>query len=59
MSDIYSIGVLLWEISSGQPPFIDESHDFSLFLQISQGYRETIVPGTPIDYSNLYTGKYK
>ncbi|GBB93158.1 hypothetical protein RclHR1_02120010 [Rhizophagus clarus] len=55
-SDIYSIGVLLWEISSGQPPFKDESYDLSLLLQISQEeYRETIVPNTPVDYSNLYT----
>ncbi|POG65435.1 kinase-like domain-containing protein [Rhizophagus irregularis DAOM 181602=DAOM 197198] len=55
MSDVYSIGILLWEISSGHPPFKDESYDLSLFIQISQDYRETIVPGTPIDYSNLYT----
>ncbi|RGB40147.1 kinase-like domain-containing protein [Rhizophagus diaphanus] len=55
MSDVYSIGILLWEISSGHPPFKDEPYDLSLFIQISQDYRETIVPGTPIDYSNLYT----
>ncbi|GBC10143.1 hypothetical protein RclHR1_09380003 [Rhizophagus clarus] len=54
-SDVYSVGVLLWEISSGHPPFIDESYDISLVLQILQGHRETIVPGTPIDYSNIYT----
>ena len=57
-SDVYSIGVLLWEISSGHSPFKDESHDATLALQILQGRRETIVPDTPIDYSNLYTGKY-
>ncbi|GBC22495.2 kinase-like domain-containing protein [Rhizophagus irregularis DAOM 181602=DAOM 197198] len=28
MSDIYSLGVLLWEISSGQPPFKDELYEF-------------------------------
>jgi hypothetical protein len=26
--------------------------------EISQGRRETIVPDTPDDYSNLYIGKY-
>ena len=57
-SDVYSIGVLLWEISSGQPPFQGESYDISLVMRIVQGYRETTVPGTPTDYSNLYTGKY-
>ncbi|GBB84048.1 hypothetical protein RclHR1_10690011 [Rhizophagus clarus] len=56
-SDVYSVGVLLWKISSGHPPFVNESYpyDISLVLQILQGHRETIVPGTPIDYSNIYT----
>ena len=58
-SDIYSIGVLLWEISSGQPPFCaeGEQYDVSLILDISQGLRETIVPDTPEDYVKIYTGK--
>lgn len=56
-SDVYSIGVLLWEISSGKPPF-DGISSFSLILQISQGHRETPVPDTPTAYVNLYTGKY-
>jgi hypothetical protein len=50
--------VLLWEISSGRPPFDDELHDANLAKKILQGYRETIVLDTPVDYSNLYTGKY-
>ncbi|RGB37338.1 kinase-like domain-containing protein [Rhizophagus diaphanus] len=54
-SDVYSIGVLLWEISSGQLPFKGESYDASLVMQISKGYREKIISDTPIDYSNLYT----
>ncbi|POG81256.1 kinase-like domain-containing protein [Rhizophagus irregularis DAOM 181602=DAOM 197198] len=56
-SDIYSIGVLLWEISSGQRPFYveDEEYDIGLELEISQGFRETPVTGTPEDYVNLYT----
>ncbi|PKY40897.1 hypothetical protein RhiirA4_25747 [Rhizophagus irregularis] len=59
-SDIYSIGVLLWEISSGKPPFYveDEQYDIDLALEISQGLRETIVPNTPVEYSNLYIGNY-
>ncbi|PKK69856.1 kinase-like protein [Rhizophagus irregularis] len=54
-SDIYSIGVLLWEISSGKPPFHEEKYDFSLMYKISQGRRETTVPNTPNDYSSLYS----
>ncbi|GBC02718.1 hypothetical protein RclHR1_04780005 [Rhizophagus clarus] len=54
-SDVYSIGILLWEISSGKPPFHEETNKIGLIYDISQGRRETIVPDTPIDYSNLYT----
>src|SRR5438045_3487558 len=57
-SDVYSIVVLLWEISSGIPPFYEEKHDLSLMYKISQGRRETTIPDTPNDYANLYTGKY-
>ena len=59
-SDIYSVGVLLWEISSGLPPFYNdgESYDIDLILKISQGLRETPIPNTPEDYVKLYTGKY-
>lgn len=56
--DIYSIGILLWEISSGNPPFREENYDLSLMYKISQGRREEIISHTPNDYSNLYTGKF-
>ena len=57
---MYSVGVLLWEISSGQPPFYieGEPYDGSLAVQIIQGLRETTVPGTPVDYVKLFTGKH-
>ena len=55
-SDVYSVGMLLWEISSGQKPFKDISH-FRLIVQISRGLRETPIPNTPDDYVNLYKGK--
>lgn len=60
MSDVYSIGVLLWEISSGRPPFYteDEQYDISLIYEITQGLREKPIPDTSIAYINLYTGKY-
>ncbi|CAB4438315.1 unnamed protein product [Rhizophagus irregularis] len=53
-SDVYSIGVLLWEISSGKPPFHEEKNKIGLIYDISQGRREEIIPDTPNDYSNLY-----
>jgi serine/threonine protein kinase len=59
-SDIYSVGVLLWEISSGRPPFYveDNQYDIGLALSILQGLRETPAPNTPEDYIKVYTGKY-
>ncbi|GBC04676.1 hypothetical protein RclHR1_05800003 [Rhizophagus clarus] len=56
-SDIYSIGVLLWEISSGKPPFYTEGkpYDICLAINISQGLREKPILNTPKDYANIYT----
>ncbi|CAB4437970.1 unnamed protein product [Rhizophagus irregularis] len=56
-SDVYSVGVLLWELSSGQPPFYadGEHYDVGLIYDISQGHRETVVPDTPDEYVNIYT----
>ncbi|CAB4379727.1 unnamed protein product [Rhizophagus irregularis] len=57
MSDIYSVGVLLWEISSGRPPFYieGEKYDIGLIYEISEGLREKPVPDTSITYIKLYT----
>lgn len=55
-SDVYSIGALLWQISSGRKPFHDEKYDTSLSSAISQGKREDVIDETPIEYSNLYKG---
>ena len=59
-SDVYSVGILLWEISSGRPPFYTKegSYDISLIHEMTQGTRETPVPDTPKDYADLYIGKY-
>jgi serine/threonine protein kinase len=52
-SDIYSIAMLMWEISSGQPPFINYEYDYDLAMNIVNGIRPKIVPGTPLEYKNL------
>ncbi|EXX57913.1 polo kinase CDC5 [Rhizophagus irregularis DAOM 197198w] len=51
-SDIYSIGMLMWEISSGQPPFVYK-HNYDLALKIINGMRPRIIPGTPLKYKEL------
>jgi hypothetical protein len=55
---VYSVGVLLWEISSGRRPFESYDDDFkriALMMEISNGKREIPVSDTPIDYVNIYT----
>uniref|UniRef100_U9URI3 Uncharacterized protein n=2 Tax=Rhizophagus irregularis (strain DAOM 181602 / DAOM 197198 / MUCL 43194) TaxID=747089 RepID=U9URI3_RHIID len=56
-SDVYSIGVLMWQISSGCPPFFSgsTSYDLSLCFTIANGKREEIIDGTPVEFSDLYT----
>ncbi|CAB4379583.1 unnamed protein product [Rhizophagus irregularis] len=51
-SNVYSIGLLLWEISSGRPPFCDETYDVGLAVEILQG--EKPIPNTPDDYVKIY-----
>ena len=52
-SNIYSIGMLMWEVSSGQPPFSSFDHDYNLALKIINGMRPRIFPGTPLEYERL------
>src|SRR3984957_14651384 len=52
-SDIYSIGILMWESLSGQPPFMNYEHDCTLALKIIDGMRPKITPGIPSEYENL------
>ncbi|RGB30206.1 kinase-like domain-containing protein [Rhizophagus diaphanus] len=53
-SDIYSVAMLMWEISSGRPPFTDCcEHDNELVMKIINGIRPKIVPGTPLEYEEL------
>ncbi|EXX72255.1 Cdc15p [Rhizophagus irregularis DAOM 197198w] len=52
-SDIYSIAMLMWEISSGRPPFNNYENDYYLAMNIVNGIRPKIVSGTPLEYKNL------
>ncbi|RGB39626.1 kinase-like domain-containing protein [Rhizophagus diaphanus] len=53
-SDIYSIAILMWEISSGQLPFINyKRDDYDLAMDIINGMRPEIVSEIPLEYKNL------
>ncbi|PKY55650.1 kinase-like protein [Rhizophagus irregularis] len=53
-SDIYSVAILMWEISSGQPPFINYKHDdYNLAMDIINGMRPKIMSEIPLEYKSL------
>ena len=57
-SDIYSLGVLFWEISSGKPPFSEISPHI-INISISNGIREKPIKNTPFEYQQLYENCWK
>ena len=59
-SDIYSLGVLLWELTSCSSPFNFENFEKErIMLEILGGKREEPVLGTNHKFVELYQSKYK
>ncbi|CAG8762324.1 8757_t:CDS:2, partial [Racocetra fulgida] len=52
-TDIYSFGIIMWEISSGKPVYSDREHDVSLKWEIIDGLRPKIAENTPKCYEEL------
>ncbi|RHZ83941.1 hypothetical protein Glove_86g227 [Diversispora epigaea] len=56
-SDIYSLGVLFWELSSGRPPF-NNFTSLEILKKVISGEREKPINGTPKDYINIYSNAW-
>jgi serine/threonine protein kinase len=52
-ADIYSFGIIMWEMTSGVPAFYNISHDLNLSLNICRGDRPEIIEGTMPEYVEL------
>src|SRR5437016_4007127 len=52
-SDIYSLGMIMWEHTSGKKPFHDRSHNHGLVIDILEGKRPEITEDTPEFYADL------
>ncbi|POG66880.1 kinase-like domain-containing protein [Rhizophagus irregularis DAOM 181602=DAOM 197198] len=52
-SDIYSFSMIMWEFTSGIPPFNHEAHNQDLILNICEGKRPVIVKNTPKCFIDL------
>src|SRR5207244_10354481 len=48
-SDVYSVGMLMWEIFAGHPPFDDGAHGPGLILKVCEGLRPPLLLNMPID----------
>ncbi|RGB28200.1 kinase-like domain-containing protein, partial [Rhizophagus diaphanus] len=52
-SDVYSFSMIMWEFTSGIPPFNHETYDHDLILSICKGERPKIMKSTPKCYVDL------
>ncbi|RIA95077.1 kinase-like domain-containing protein [Glomus cerebriforme] len=52
-SDVYSLGMIMWECTTGCKPFADVEHDIELIYNIMDGKRPEITKDTPECFVNL------
>jgi serine/threonine protein kinase len=52
-SDVYSMSMIMWELTTGCKPFNNIEHNVDLIYKIIDGKRPKITEDTPEDFSNL------
>ena len=53
-TDVYSVGMLMWEIFAGHPLFDDRAHNHCLIFDICEkGLQPPILPNMPEDYAQM------
>ncbi|RIA99853.1 kinase-like domain-containing protein, partial [Gigaspora rosea] len=55
-SDVYSFGIIMWEVSSGRLAFSDKNHDFGFLTEVCNGLRPTVAKDMPEYYVDLMKG---